>query len=276
MYFLPKLHKCPIKLRPIVSCTNGPTYTSTALLDRLLQPHMKATASYIRNSTDLICTLSHIRIPEKAFLITLDIESLYTNIGHNEAITSFLKIFEQHPQKVFSLDLLKYVLKNNIFKFDNLLFTQTHGIAMGNKLAPAFATIYIAQVEEAFLDGRPKKPTLWVRYIDDIFAGWPHSIEEFHAFLTNLNKQSETIKFTAETSFHSSKILDITIYKAPSFYQTGLLSTKLYYKPTNRISFSLRTSYMLTHIHKGIAVGEMTRVIRNTTCPTLCNLLNRN
>ena len=36
---------------------------------------MKATASYIRNSTDLVRTLSHTRIPEKAFLITLDIES---------------------------------------------------------------------------------------------------------------------------------------------------------------------------------------------------------
>ena len=100
-----------------------------------------------------------------------------------------MKIFEKHPQKVFLLDLLKYVLKNNIFKFDNLLFTQTHGIAMGTKLAPALATIYIGQVEEALLVSRPKKPTLWVRYIDDIFAVWPHSIEEFHALLTDLNEQ---------------------------------------------------------------------------------------
>ena len=106
IYFLPKLHKYPSKLRPIVSCTNGPTYTASALLDRLLQPYMKATASYIRNSTDLVRTLSHTRIPEKAFLITLNIESLYTNIGHNEAITTFLKMLEQDPQKVFLLDLL--------------------------------------------------------------------------------------------------------------------------------------------------------------------------
>ena len=46
MYFLPKLHKNPLKLRPIISCTNGPTYTASAFLDKLLQLHMKATKSF--------------------------------------------------------------------------------------------------------------------------------------------------------------------------------------------------------------------------------------
>ena len=32
---------------------------------------------------------------------------------------------------------------------------------------------------------------------------------------------------------------------------------------------------MPTHIHKGIAIGEMTRVIRNTTSPALFNLFKR-
>ena len=40
MYFLPKAHKVPMKLQPIVSCTNGPTCKASAYLDRLLQPHM--------------------------------------------------------------------------------------------------------------------------------------------------------------------------------------------------------------------------------------------
>ena len=60
---------------------------------------------------------------------------------------------------------------------------------MGTKLAPALATVYIGQIEEAFLNDSPKKPTLWVRYIDDVFLIWPHSVEEFHAFLKHLNKQ---------------------------------------------------------------------------------------
>ena len=104
---------------------------------------MRSTKSYLKNSTQLVNILSNKRIPANAFLICLDIESLYTNISHDQAIITFLKIFKNHPQLTFLLDLLKFVLKNNIFEFDNLTFTQTCGLAMGTKLAPALATIYI-------------------------------------------------------------------------------------------------------------------------------------
>ena len=72
IYFLPKLHKNPLKLRPIISCTNGPTHTASIFLDKLLYPHMRPTKSYLKNSTHLIHILEKTRIPPKAYLITLD------------------------------------------------------------------------------------------------------------------------------------------------------------------------------------------------------------
>ena len=123
---------------------------------------------------------------------------------------------------------------------------QTCRLAMGTKLASALATIYIGQMEEAFLENRPTKPTLWVRYMDSIFLIWVHSLEEFHAFLVDLNQQCKRIRFTVEISTDSLYILDITTYKSPSFQQTGILSTKIYYKPTNTFSFPLHSHYMPT------------------------------
>ena len=41
MYFLPKVHKSPIKVRPIVSCSGGPIARASKYLDALLQPHVK-------------------------------------------------------------------------------------------------------------------------------------------------------------------------------------------------------------------------------------------
>ena len=52
---------------------------------------------------------------------------------------------------------------------------------------------------------------------------------------------------------------------SPFFEEMGLLSTRIYYKPTNTLSFLINTSYIPAHIQKGIAIGEMTRVIRNAT-----------
>ena len=130
-------------------------------------------------------------------------------------------------------------------------------------------------------DGRsnPRKQTQKTNPMCEIhwrcFLIWAHSLEDFHAFLADLNKQRDRIRFTAEISTHSCNFLDITIHKSPSFQQTGIFSTKMYYKPTNTFSFPLGSKYMPTHIHKGIAIGEMTRVIQNITSPSLCNLYKR-
>ena len=109
---------------------------------------------------------------------------------------------------------------------------------METKLAPARATIYIGQLEKTFLASRAIKLALWVRYINDVFAVWPHPLNEFDKFLAELNNMRDRINFTAELAHQSCNYL-ITIfgYKSPSFQETGLLSTTIYYKPTNTFSF---------------------------------------
>ena len=160
MYFLPKVHKTPLKLRPILSAINGPTEKASKYINKQLQPYMTQVKPYFKKSADLIEILKTLKIPQHSLLVTLDIESLYTNITHEQAILSFLRKFKNHPLKVFLLDLLKYVLKNNIFQFDSLTFTQLCGLAMGTKLAPALATIYIGDLEEIFQINQVNKPSL--------------------------------------------------------------------------------------------------------------------
>ena len=140
---------------------------------------------------------------------------------------------------------------------------------MGTKLAPALATIYVSDLEEAFIGERSEKPDLWVRYIDDVFMLWSQTREELDVFLQELNTRQEKIKFTAEVQTQSCNFLDLTIYKSPTFLKTGLLSTKIYYKPTNSFSYPLGSSHIPKHVHKSIAVGEMTRLLRATESPAL-------
>ena len=121
------------------------------------------------------------------------------------------------------------------------MFTLTCGLAMGTKLAPALATIYIGQLEETLLSSRALKPEVWLRYIDDIFVVWAHSLSELHTFLAEINGVQKRIKFTTEISQQSYNFLDLTMYKSPSFREAGLLSTRIYYKPTNTFSFPLNT-----------------------------------
>ena len=111
MYFLPKLHKDPLKIRPIVSATDGPTENASAFLDRLLQLYMKLAESYITNANDLVLILQNQKLRRGSYLVSLDIKSLHTNITHEEAIMTLLRKLKSHLLKVLLLHLLKYVLK---------------------------------------------------------------------------------------------------------------------------------------------------------------------
>ena len=45
-----------------------------------------------------------------------------------------------------------------MFSFKREFFKQKYGVAMGTKLAPAVATIYLALLEESFLKTAPSPP----------------------------------------------------------------------------------------------------------------------
>ena len=51
IYFLPKIHKHPLKLRPIVASFNGITSNASRYLDKILQPYMRRARSYCKNAT---------------------------------------------------------------------------------------------------------------------------------------------------------------------------------------------------------------------------------
>ena len=65
---------------------------------------------------------------------------------------------------------LELILQENSFQFTGKNYLQTHGTAMGTKMAVAFANIFMGKVESQILERSAKKPLAWKRYIDDIFA----------------------------------------------------------------------------------------------------------
>ena len=99
---------------------------------------------------------------------------------------------------------------------------------MGTKMAPSYANLFMHDLEMEFLSKEARKPTLWVRFIDDIFIIWEHGESYLDQFLTSLNKVNKHIKFTIEKSTLHVPFLDTTV-----FVENGELLTKLYTKPTD-------------------------------------------
>ena len=70
------------------------------------------------------------------------------------------------------MELAECILKNNIFERNEDLYKQLGGTAIGTKMAPPYAVLFMGKLEEEFLEAQSLKPILWWRYIDHIFMLW--------------------------------------------------------------------------------------------------------
>ena len=179
-YTLTKIHKPSPVGRPIVSGSGGPTERILSFVDSLLRPIAQKQESYIKNTTHFVNFIENTKLPDKAVLATLDVCSLYTNIPQEEGINVICHYYDEHYQSEAPIptqtlgDLMRLILKENSFQFNGEHFLQTHGIAMGTKMAVAFAVIFMAHIEKQLLASSPHKPIIWKRFIDDIFFSVDH------------------------------------------------------------------------------------------------------
>ena len=176
--------------------------------------------------------------------------SLYTYIPQEEGINVVCQYYEEHYQSKQPIpathlgELMRLVLKENSFKFNDKRFLQTHGIAMGTKMAVAFAVIFMAHIEKLLQAASPQKPIFWKRVIDDIYSVWtlPEKVIGNFDFPNSFHA---TIKFTHEMS--SEKEMFSLILKFPKDH--GSLTAKLWmFKHVTSLQkrFNIRASLQVT------------------------------
>ena len=273
MYFLKKLHKTPHGIRPIVSGCSGPTEHISAYIDSIIKPLVPHVPSYIKDSSHMVAILEETRIPKEALLVTIDVSSLYTNIPQDEGTSACLEAVEASQTTDLPTNILQalfnVVLKCNIFRFENSIYAQTQGTAMGTKMAPSYANLFMDRFERSFLANEPIQPLLWKRYIDDILCIWPGTREELDSFLDRLNNAHPTLRFTWSISDSRVEFLDLNIFKGPRFNNTNCLDLSTHFKKTNTFQYLHYSSSHPRSIFRGLVKGEAIRFLRsNTHAPT--------
>ena len=94
----------------------------------------------------------------------MDVTSLYTNITQEEGIQTVCKAYVSFYQNKIPIPTplleraLRLILQENSFQFNGKNYLQTHGTAMGTKMAVAFANIFMAKVETDILSQSVIKP----------------------------------------------------------------------------------------------------------------------
>ena len=159
-----------------------------------------------------------IPIQEEDLLVTIDVSSLYTNIIHEEGLQTMQDWMLQNNINHNTTEFIKkkigyLVLKHNYFEFNGQLFLQQQGTAIGTRMAPNYAIIFMHKIETELLQKSPLQPTFFKRFIDDIFLIWPHGEEELQKFLEMINNHHKMIKFTEEHSTKEIAFLDTLVCK---------------------------------------------------------------
>ena len=264
-YGLPKTHKPNIPFRPIISGFDSPTDNMAKYITHFLSPLAALLPSHFKDSTDFKRYLHTLPpLPPNAYLVTADIVSLYTNIPIEEGISRVCEFISENRHhlppsapntQVFRL-ILDHILKHNAFSFLGDHFLQILGTAMGCRMAPPYANLFLYHLD-CIISGFPNVYYL-KRFIDDlffIFIGSPSSIQKLERLLNSLHP---TIKFTLKYSRTTIEYLDLQIY----INHHRLLATSLYRKPTDCQAYLHFNSHHPLHVKTGIIYSQALRLNR--------------
>ena len=146
-----------------------------------------------------------------------DILSLYTSIPNNEGIAATKKRYDNYIHKTLPTKIiatfLALILTLINFVFNSNFYLQIKGCAMGTICAPAYANIFMAEIEQKYIYPLIKdKSIIFLRYKCDTFMVWTKSEKQVKDFMSELNQKHPSIKFDYKFDCKKTEFLDTLVY----------------------------------------------------------------
>ena len=192
-------------------------------------------------------------------MVSFDVCSLFTNIPLETIDIAVNVILENNVGIKITKKELKqlfiYATSKTHFLFNDSIYDQIDGVAMGSPLAPVLANLFMGHYEHKWIQGYSGiGPGHYRRYVDDIFALF-ETEEQADLFFSYLNKQHPNISFTIEKQENGKlPFLDVLLTK-----EGEIFSTSVYHKSTytglltnylSFTSFSYKVSLIKTLIDR--------------------------
>jgi phosphopantetheine adenylyltransferase len=296
---LPKVHKTPVKLRPVVNAKKAYNETLSKHLDSILKQCLdrvkKENHWIIDKSQDFINRIKtingHIRKADKSsriHIITFDFDSLYLNIDHNQLyqnISFIIKEFRTREDWQYEYTCSAFKRKRTIDN-DSLMrliqlfiytqyivirkesktqtYKQIKGVPMGSNCSPTLAILYLAAFEirfmrSTFLKSLNLQLQHCCRYIDDFIA----------IIIINKDKESKiNINTFRNTIYRAQAAISDTTTQPAIFLDSqltveykpyGKITYEIYRKPQNAYQYPHKRSFQPHYIKTGFIIGEILR-----------------
>ena len=154
--FYQKIHKQNNPGRPTVNGIGSVAEKISAYVDTFLRKYTPRIPSYIKDATYFLNILKHLEIQNTDLLVTIDVKSLYTNIPNTQSIAAITRMIKETGldtlHKMFICNFAHQVLTKNNFTFNRQMYIQKQSTAMGTRLAPNYAIIFMHYLESNLLN----------------------------------------------------------------------------------------------------------------------------
>jgi hypothetical protein len=274
---MPKVHKSPIVLRPVVNAKSVITTMTAKIIQKCLEPIIAKMDTVnvfnIHRTETLIMKLKNAnnKIITGITMDALDVKSLYTSIPINlvkESIRYAIREFrweqfttiDKYCILVTDTDIIKLVdiyLDFNYVEYEDVLYAQITGIPTGGNASPVIAMICLSYLEILFKENYNEMWTMYqlsARYLDD----WIIITNDIHYDrkkfqLIVYNDIFELEKAKKESNNYTFLDLQIDIRKHQFYW-------KLHRKPGNAYDYLHRKSFLPTHVKEAFIKAEVNRI----------------
>ena len=86
------------------------------------------------------------------------------------------------------ITLLDFILSYNYFTYNDNVYRQIHGCAMGSPVSPVVANLCMEEIEEQAMNAAATCPKVWKRYVDDCYSIIKkNAVKSFHETLNSVD-----------------------------------------------------------------------------------------
>jgi hypothetical protein len=252
---LPKIHKSPWGIRPVIPCHSVAQGPVSEFLSKILKTLLVDHPQILTSTKELVSALesgvrdklSRLSPPQwrnNVYICTADIEGFYTNVPISDCELKLEDLILEHFGRRTRESRVKAEFIKTLFSIqqDNLVFRakvdgnweyvrQVDGLAMGMSAAPDIANLYAAWYEKRLPIAFSRKMILFKRYIDDIICiVYADSLSQCEQTLGHYNIPG--LKLNWEISETNAVFLDLDIWRSPSS-RDHRLKYRPYRKPLN-------------------------------------------
>jgi len=230
-----KLHKTDKPIRPLINSKTAPNYKIGKIITKILKEKLQLENKYnIKNSIQLTENLINTQISSDTKLYSFDITNMYTNIPVDNTINLIENTLNNKKESRIYIkqitNILHTILKQNYFEYNNKIYQQTDGLAMGAPTSAIISETFLQEIDKSIINIIKENDPhgIYYRYVDDAIYISQNNGININKITQEINKIHNKIKFTVEEETNNKlNYLDLTISKT-----TTKLEFSIYRKPT--------------------------------------------